>query len=160
MVEVKIEYLKVIVISFEFLILLIGLSIFFFWPELATILSKKLLENSDLLQYAKWLRAGQVGLVIWTLKESRRMILPKKDKQDIFQDWPDYWKFKIHCYVALFYTILFLLIPFIALVLDYKITKPSGFILLAMSLTGQIMVLISIYFASIRQSELLTKVIR
>ena len=149
---VIIEYFKVVILSFEFIILLIGVVILFFWPELAITLSRNFSDSSEFLKYIALVPSF---LAVWVFTESRKLLFPEEDQIKILQSWPDYWKWKIRFIVGLSYSVLYAAMGFAVWALGYKFTEPKGFILMATSLAGQFVVVLSVYVARIKQSEIL-----
>lgn len=146
------EYLLVIVVSFEFVVLLLGAAFFFFWPdERVILLSSKLTDNSEILKHVALL---PLGIALWVFAEARKLLFPEEDSMKILQSWPDYWKWKIHFKVGLFYSLFFAVLGFITWVLGYKVVEAKGFVLLATSVIGGLVVAVSIYQARIEQSEI------
>lgn len=144
-------YLLCIVISFEFLVLLVGVFLFT-QQELVGFLSSKISDNSELLKYVALVLPATS--IFYVFRESRNLLFPKDDEKKVLQGWQDYWKLKIRFNIGLFYSITFALIGATALILGFKINEPVGFTLVLISVAGSSIVAASIYFALIRLSEI------
>ncbi|MEK6760196.1 MAG: hypothetical protein AABY51_10535 [Deltaproteobacteria bacterium] len=143
-------YLFCIVISSEFLVLLIGVFLFT-QQELIGFLSSKISDNSELLKYVALLPAT---LVVYVFKESKTLLFPKDDEKKVLQGWQDYWKLKIRFNIGLLYSITFAFIGVTALIFGFKINEPVGFTLVLISVAGGLIVVAHIYFAIIKLSEI------
>ncbi|MFZ3072653.1 MAG: hypothetical protein WA162_05370 [Thermodesulfobacteriota bacterium] len=153
--SIVLEYFRVIFISIEFLVILLGAIFFFLWPEYAILISAKLSDNSD---FQKYLFAASPILAVYVFNESRKLLFPEKVKKKIFQSWPDYWKLKIHFLVGLLYSGLFAGIGLLTWALGYKVNEPKGFVMLAVSVVGGLVVAVSVYWARIRLPEILADI--
>ncbi len=150
--EVIKQYILVVIISIEFIIILLAISFILFFPDLVIPLSSKLDNNKDVLKYVALLPAA---LTIWVFKESRILLFPEEDINKSLQKWKDYWKWKIHFQVGLFYAVFFAITGLTTWIIGLKITEPTGFIMLLGSVLGGLVVVVSIYMARISQSEIL-----
>lgn len=150
-----VEYLRAIVVSFEFVILLLGMIFILFWQERINTLSVHLVDNLDLQKYLIGLSVACVG---WVFIESRKLLFPEEVKKKVFQSWPDYWKWKIYFFVGLVYSVLFALIGCLAWLLDYKVFEPKGFVMFFVSVFGGLVVALTVYLARIGLSEILAHI--
>lgn len=150
--RILLQYLLVTVISIEFLIFALAITFIYVWPEKVLFVSSKLSSNSEITQHIALLPSAFMG---WVFYESKKLLFPEEDKMTIFQEWPDYWKWRIHFKVGLMYSLLFAIVGLLAWVLDYKIVEATGFVMLVSSVAGGLVVVVSVYMARITQAEIL-----
>lgn len=147
------EYFLAAIVSLEFLILIVGSTLYFIqdWVQL---ISSRLSDTPEILQHVSLL---PFAMAVWTFNENKKLLFPdEEDKEDIaLQKWPDYWKLRIYFNVSLMYAVAFTAVGIYVWILGYKITDPKGFILLVVSVIGAFVVAGSTYFARIQQKEIL-----
>ena len=144
-------YLVATFLSPEFLVILIGLGLYFL-PSQVESISSMLQDSPEILRYISLL---PVAMATWVFKENKKLLFPEEDKDSIIQKWPDYWKLKVYFYVSIGYAFLFAFMGVSVWLLGYKINQPAGFLPLAVSIVGGFVVIVTTYFAKIRQKEIL-----
>ncbi|MDT8318304.1 MAG: hypothetical protein RQ824_10010, partial [bacterium] len=126
------------------------------WRRLTGNTSGDLVETmEEIMQYIALLPSSCAA---WVFYESKKLLFPEEDKMKILQDWPDYWKWRIHFNVALMYSLFFAIVGLLAWVLDFKVMDSTGFIMLVSSVIGGLVVIISVYMARVTQGEILISV--
>lgn len=145
------EYFMAAIISFEFLILLVGCALFFVQHKVQ-IVSSQLSDTPEILKHIALLPSA---MAVWTFNENKKLLFPDEDEGAILQKWPDYWKLKIYFKVSLAYALLFAAIGLGVWLLGYKVTDPKGFTPLVVSVIGAFIVVMATYFAKIQQREIL-----
>ncbi|SHH21133.1 hypothetical protein [Ferrimonas marina] len=100
----SIYYLRIIFISFEMLVFLSGVFLYFsFEPEL-----KEAFESLSINEDArKWLLMLPLGIVGWTFKEGKVVIFPNEKLDKFLHEWPDYWKLKCHFNIGILIAVVF-----------------------------------------------------
>jgi hypothetical protein len=146
------EYFIATVISFEFLILAISVLVLLGWPDRVQAISSNLVDTPEILKHFALLPSAFAG---WVFVESKKLLFPEFDKKTILQEWPGYWRLKVHFNVGLFFAFIFAVIGLVVWVLGYKVNEPVGFVLLLTSVAGGFVVVISVYLAKINISEIL-----
>ena len=146
------HYFQVIIVSVEFVIIVLALAFAFVWPDKVAPVTTLLGDNSDVLKHIALLPSI---LAIWVFNESRKLLFPDEDKKKVIQQWDDYWKWRIHFNVALFYALLFAATGIISWAMGAKVNSPTGFVILSATVVGALVVAISVYFARIKLSEIL-----
>lgn len=146
------EYFRALVMSFEFVILVIGTLLLIMCQNSMESISSKLPTDQEVLKHLALLPSG---FAAWVFVRSRELLFPEDGKGIILQQWPDYWRLKAHFHVSLLYTVLFAAIGSFVWVLGYSINEPIGFTLLLVSIVGGLVVASTVYLAKIRISEIL-----
>jgi hypothetical protein len=146
------EYAVAFTISFEFLVLVICVLALLFWFEGIRVISSKIPDDAEVLKHFALLPSAFLG---WVFIEAKKLLFPEHDKKAILHDWPDYWQLKVYFNVGLLYAFLFAVIGLVVWVLGFKINEPMGFALLLTSIIGGLIVVVSVYMAKIRISEIL-----
>ncbi len=147
------EYLSAGIISFEFLVLVIGLAGVVAWPELVASISSKISSDAAFLKH---FALFPIGLAVWIFSEVRKLLLPEPNVKEILLEWPEYWRLKIHFHVTLMYSIIFSIFGVITWALKLTVREPTGFVILTVSVVGQLIVAISVYLARISAEEILS----
>jgi len=145
-------WLRVFVISFEFLIVVISILLSSVYGEIVSTFIRELQINDEVL---KWLMFVPAGLICWSFSEAKLLLFPDGELSKILHKWPDYRKLKIHFWVALIYAVLFLVIGFLPLFIKEGLNTATGFIMFFCGIAGELMVALSIYSAQISVKEIL-----
>jgi len=93
--------MRVLFISFEFLLVLGGLIVFFFYDTMLTNFGVLNLNNDAL----KWAFILPLTIAGTTFKEGVLVLFPDEEKAKVFHEWPDYWKLKAHFNIGIFISI-------------------------------------------------------
>lgn len=142
--------LRVALVSPEALVLaaaLVGWT--YFQTELATV-AGGLAGTSDVL---KVLLLLPLGLVAWVGTEVRHLLHEDKETTRLLTNWPDYWRLKMHAFVALIYSLAFAALSVVPWLLQGGVSQPGGFLLFITSLLGQLVVVSTVYAARLRVKE-------
>lgn len=108
------------------------------------------LNNEEVLKYLLFL---PISFFVWIVKEAKDMVVSEKEHLKILVNWPDYWKFKIHVNVSLFYALIFLLVSALPW---FGFISPRGVVslfLFVTGLVGEFIVSACIYFSQIALKE-------
>ena len=146
------QYILAAVVSFEFVVIALAVALIFVWPNMVAPISSLLGDDADVLKHIALLPSG---LAIWVFTESRKLLFPDEDKKRILQKWGDYWKWRIHFNVGVFYAVLFAGTGLISWALGTKASTPAGFVILLAPVIGAFIVALSVYLARITLSEIL-----
>ncbi len=146
------QYILVTIVSVEFVIILLALAFIFVWPDIITSVSSLLGDSSDVLKHIALIPSA---LAIWVFSESRKLLFPDEDQNKILQKWDDYWKWRIHFNVGIFYALIFAAAGLIAWAMGAKVNNPIGFVILLSTVVGSLVVAFSVYMARITLSEIL-----
>lgn len=150
----KLSYtVKVVFISFEFLLILLGIS-FIFYDE-NNYLNKLMISTDD--DFSKWLIGLPVALIAWNIKESALTLNFSGAHAKKLLNWSNYWKLKTHISVSIFYTVLFLIVNVFSWLAYSGLKTPMGIYFYALGALGQMIVAASLYFAKLRIFEILNK---
>lgn len=144
----------VFVISFEFLWLLVGVVIYFNLDKIIGNYVFSLKFNDD---FAKWLILAPVSLFVWIFREARSLLIGDKESIRILTDWEGYWQLKIHVYVNLIYSSVFIVLCVIPVLVDMWISDIRYLLLFIVGLLGLLISARDLYFASIRVKEFVGK---
>jgi hypothetical protein len=146
------QYILAAVISFEFVIITLAFALVLFWPNLISPVSSLLGNDADFIKHAALLPSA---LAIWVFSESRKLLFPDEDKKRVLQQWEDYWKWRIHFNVGIFYVVLFAGSGLTFWALGIKVNTETGFVVLLTPIIGSLIVALSVYLARITLSEML-----
>jgi hypothetical protein len=146
------EYLIAIIVSLEFLVLATCLLVLVFWLDEIRAFSSYVPDELEVLKHFALSPSAFAG---WVFLESQKLLFPGHDKKAILHDWPDYWRLKVHFHVGLLYAGIFAVMGLVVWVFGIKINEPMGFSLLFTSTVGSLIVVLSVYLAKIRVSEIL-----
>lgn len=138
-------------ISPEFLVIVAGLMLSALFPNRFLWLSERIGSHSDLLKYSGLLPAG---LVAYSLKVARSILLPDADKRTVLQGWPRYWEVKCGVGIGMVYSVAFALAGIVTMLFDWKNPMPFQSAVLLTSVTGAVTVSASLFYANIRVEEL------
>jgi len=144
-------WLRVVVISFEFLIVIISVFLINVYGEMLNPLIKEIQINDEVL---KWLMLLPAGLLGWSFVQTQSLLFPDGEFAKILHMWPSYSKLKIHCVVGLIYAVLFLIIGLFPLFIKDSLNTAAGFIMLFCGVAGESVVALSIYSAQISVKEI------
>jgi hypothetical protein len=139
-----IDFVRSFCISIEFCILLLAIVVCFYKPNWANECSEWLLIEAEAL---KWLFLLPLGSLVWVLKEIFGVLFPDGTRKDCLDSWPDYWRLRVVCDVAVAYAIIFGLLGLSVW------SNPSGFfgaarmLLLFIAVLGSSVVALSVYEA-------------
>lgn len=150
--KVLAQYILAAVVSFEFVIIVFAVALVFFWPNMVAPVSSLLGDDANVMEYMALLPSA---LAIWVFAESRKLLFPDEDKKRILQQWDNYWKWRIHFNVGIFYAALFAGAGLISWALGVKVNTTTGFVYLFAPIIGALIVALSVYLARITLSEIL-----
>lgn len=151
----SIYILRVLLISFEFLILLIGLSLYIYFQKNIDHIVQSLELNSDFLNY---IIAAPFALSAFIFKDVRSMLVGDKDSTRVLTDWNDYWMLKTHTAINLIYTVIFLLISVVPWFTKLGINDGRNLLLFVTGLCGLLISARDIYASNIRVKELIANI--
>ncbi len=144
-------WLRVFVISFEFLIVVISFFLANVYGETVSAFVKEIQINDEAL---KWLMLLPAGLLGWSFMQTQSLLFPDGEFSKILHKWPSYWKLKIHCVVGLIYAVLFLIVGLLPLFTKDGMNTGAGFIMFFCGVIGESIVALSIYSAQISVKEI------
>jgi len=145
-------WLRVFLISFEFLIVVISVFLVNVYGETINALIKEIQINDEIL---KWLMFVPAGLFVWSFSKAKLLLFPDGHFSKILHKWPDYRKLKIHFWVAIIYSVLFLIASLLPLFIKDGLNTGTGFIVFFCGLVGESIVAFCIYLAQIAVDEIL-----
>jgi hypothetical protein len=150
----KIIYiLRVLVISIEFLMLLIGWLIYSKCGVEIDGFAKAIKVNQ---KYIEGIMIIPPGIFVWILNEVRLMRVGDKDLTKILVTWPNYWMLKTHTCIQIIYSVIFLFMASIPWLTEYDIHSGIGFILFIIGSVGLGYSGLNIYWAGIHVKEILS----
>jgi hypothetical protein len=145
---------RVVLISFEFVIIAIGLALILTLETQASKIASSLDINNELIKY---LILFPVGVFAWMLKEGKDLLFGDVDYTKKLVNWPGYWKLKVHIYVALFYGFLFCMVSATPWFFKKNISEGIGLLLFATGILGCLWSAASIYFAQMSMKEIFNR---
>lgn len=83
----------------------------------------------------------------WAFISGRKLLFPEKDRSNILQEWPDFWKLKAAFHAALTWSVIFAGISLIAWTSDWTQPTSAAWISLLVSIAGGGVCFISVYNA-------------
>lgn len=147
-------WLRVVMVSFEFLIIFISIFLIILYGESIDVLVKKVQINDEVL---KWLMFLPAGMLTWIFVQTQSLLFPDGEFSKTLHKWPGYRKLKIHCVVGLMYAVLFLLIGLLPLFIKNSLSTGTGFVMLFCGVVGESVVALSIYLAQISIKEIIIR---
>lgn len=144
------EYTRTIVISLEFLILILTGMILSFHPAALDRLLSALTLTPDVL---KWLALIPSTCMALTLKEGRKVLFPEKDKKDRIQKWDQYCVLRVTVNVAVFYAVVFTGLALPAWIVKEPRFATHTIVLMASAILGAGIDYLSVYNAEIKMNE-------
>jgi hypothetical protein len=144
---------RVLVVSFEFLMLLLGWQIYSIFEVEIDGFVKEMKINEKFIENLMWL---PIPIFVWILIEVRLLLVGDKESIRILALWPDYWMLKVHTYVQLTYSVIFLVLAIIPGFTAKGINDGIGFIFFTLGLLGLAFSGLNIYFATIRIKEIIS----
>ena len=147
--------MRVLIISFEFLLILVGLVVFFFYDWMLSDFGKLSL-NDDAL---KWAFVLPLTIVAATLKEGVSILFPNEEKAKAFSEWPDYWKLKAHFNVGISTSIVLGVSCFLIWI-GNKLEENNWLFLFSIFTASLLVNAYSFYLAKIKIKSLLVKLSR
>lgn len=147
-------YLRVVVLSWEFVLLFGGFILIGVFPEKINAFAPSLNVNNDML---KLLMFVPIALLVWSAKQYQELFIGENKDAKALINWPDFWKIKAVFYVALTYGLVFCIFAVVSLLTENKTLQGSNLIIFAGTCLGSFIVAGSIYFARIHISELFLK---
>jgi hypothetical protein len=142
-----IDLARTIIISLEFIVLLVWSIAFYYQISIPEWIASKLILTD---QKTQWLALIPTGIMAVIFKDSSQLIFPKKDKMDEITRFPDFWILKNLYYTTLFYSFVFALLGIYGWMMDAS-HNPSLLILtITFSLIGSGIVYFSFHNAVLK----------
>lgn len=98
-----IYYLRVIFVSIEALVILLGITLFYYCESEIVSFIVNFKPNDKALE---WVVTYPLGLLAWMLKYGVSVLFPDPEKLKILHEWPGYWRLRTHFNVGLAYGLL------------------------------------------------------
>jgi len=157
MIKVGRQLIFTLIVSPECLVLLIGWGIWQYARNQLDSVATALPSNAEIIRY---LTVLPFGLFLWLLKEGKDVLFPgDREENKYLVRWPDYWRLKLTFVVAVIYGFLFAAMGVLVWILGWKVNEARGFGMLALSLIGALIASGTVYFAKIKEKEILAKFI-
>jgi len=151
----SIYILRVLFISFEFLILLIGLSLNLYFQKNIDHIVQLFELNSEFLKY---IIVAPFALLVFIFNDVRSMLVGDKDSTRVLAEWNDYWMLKTHTAINLTYTMIFLVISVVPWFTKLGINDGRNLLFFVTGLCGLLISARDIYAANIRVKELIANI--
>lgn len=149
------SFIFVFIISFEFLSILIALFLAFFWPTPLAYVVENLNLTDESLKYLSFV---PLGLGVWSINQSRKLLFPDHEKKQVLHEWPDYWKLKVRFNVSFIYACIFTFTGLSCWLLKFTAQNPLHLAILSFSILGAVSLAVSIYWARVSLDEILIKI--
>lgn len=144
--------LRVFFISFEALVLAGACWI---WLAFATEFQRfaaSLVLDPEVLKY---LGLASLGIAVWIINECRSLLQEDAESARLLTKWEDYWRLKVHFWVAIIYAVIFALLAILSVIAKSWLLSGGGLFCLMFSLLGILVVAFSVYAARIQVKEIL-----
>ena len=148
------EYIRTIVVSLEFLIVLITAALVYYRPAFIGTLRTNLNLTPDIMRYFAIAPATCLGLI---LNDARKVLFPAKDKKERLQSWEQYWKLRVTINVAILYAVFFLLVALFAWINTSAKYDDVTLLLIVGAILGSGVDYLSVYNAELMMNELFLK---
>ena len=141
-------------VSLEFPTILLGILFGLVWHQPLQVIASDISSTEEIVKHIALLPSLFFG---WDCIEARKLLFPEEDKRGALQAWDDYWRYKIHYHVALFYGALFALCGFTIWAFGLLPSTPTGLAFSAMANIGALTVSVSIFLARDTVREMLIR---
>jgi hypothetical protein len=148
-------FLRVALISFEALLVLIVVLVWYIFNSELEAAATVLTLNEEFLKY---MFLAPLGLGFWVVNESRLLLQEDKETIKILTNWPEYLLVKMHVWVGLMYALIFVVFTVVPWALKTGVNSGLGLLFFVTALVGQLIVAASIYSARIRLKEIIAVV--
>lgn len=145
-----IEFARFLIISPEFIVLLCSFVLYEFFSDYLISITLSISKNTEMIKHFALVPSF---IMIAVFKKAKGLLFPEKDKKEILQSWPDYFKLKLGFEVAILYSIVFAIIGILGWALDWTESSPLPALGLLTALVGSSIVFITIYKAEITINE-------
>lgn len=145
-------FLRVLLISPEFLLILVSYPLYAPAKNIIDIQQLKLLAESEVI---KWICLLPISLGIFNIKTIKTSNYLKNDDKNLIVKWKNYWKLKCHLDVSFIYSIIFLLTSIFAFFIYDESNRFISIYIFSIGIIGQIILFISIHRSEDRLYEIL-----
>jgi hypothetical protein len=142
--------LRYFFVSPEFLVVLAGLALANYFPNLFVWLSGRIGQEAEVLKYFGFLPAL---LVAFNLKLIKNFLFPDADDKKALQNWNQYWNIKTGCAVGLLFSCLLAATGIMALLFDWKSPAAYQSAILITSVVSALTVSATLFHAHIIVEE-------
>ena len=149
-----VEYVRTLLVSIEFLILVLTGIALYYHPLFVSRIRSVLNLEPDVL---RWLALVPATCMVVTLKEVRKILFPEKDKKAIIQQWDQYWHLRVTTNVAVVYAVLFTLMALPAWIVKEPRFADDTLILMVAAIMGAGVDYLSVYNAEIKMNEVIAQ---
>lgn len=145
-----INLLRSTLVSVEMVVIFCGLAVLLWKPDWVSIVGTRVAANSDLLKY---LVVVPVAVFVWVFSHSRKMLFPESDKKKVFQNWPDYQRFKEVVLVGIVFSLMFSLVGVVTWAMNWNPSPSLPFVLISCSIIGSFVTAFTMHQAEITLNE-------
>lgn len=149
------EYLRTFVFSFEFLFIILGICFGLWWQKPIEILGELLNPTNEILKHLSFV---PLGLGVWCINQSRKLLFPDQNKTEILHEWPDYWKLRVVFNVTFLYSCLFAAAGLFSWLFNFSVKNPLQLSYIIFTILGSLAVTVSVYWARVNLEEILIKI--
>jgi len=131
-------------------VLVCGVAVITWNPDWVERAGNRISANADLLKY---LAMVPVAVFAWVFSHTRKMLFPENDKKKIFQNWPEYRRFKEVVLVGVGFSLLFSLVGVATWAMAWNPSPTLPFVLIACSIIGSFVTAFTMHQAEITLNE-------
>lgn len=149
------EYLRTFAISFEFICIILGICFGIWWQEPIVALGARINSSEEILKYLSFV---PLGLGVWCINQSRKLLFPDHNRKEVLHQWPNYWKLRVVFNVTFTYSCLFAFAGLITWFFKFSIKNPHHLSFIIFSILGSLSVTMSVYWARVNLDEIMIKI--
>ena len=146
--------LKRLIISPEFLVIIVALVVLYLRPEQLSGFANSFYHSSEAVKYIALL---PVAVLVWSLRRSQLILFPDADEDGKLQKWPRFRDLKVAVFVGLIYQFGFGIVSIIVWIELSEENILMQMIILISAILGSIISAGTFYLASIMVMETLKK---
>ena len=152
--KLLLEYMRTIIISFEFLVLAGVISTLFLKPDFVQDTRDNINLNPDVV---KWLALVPAGCLTLILRDIRKVLFPERDLKVKLQNWENYWRLRVTVNVGIIYGVCFVVMSVVSWLINWDEFGNEGLVLMVGAVIGACVDYLTVYFASVTVEEIYAK---
>jgi len=149
-----VEIFRRLIISPEFVVILVATSLICTEPAWLIEISNKLHSVPDGVRYIAII---PVGVFVWCIQQSRVILFPAEDTKGILLEWPKFNALKNRVLLGILFQLVFSISSLGAWFMSPSFDNPTAVVVLVMAIVGSLVCAGTFYLASMVASEITKK---
>jgi len=146
-----IDFLRRVVVSPEFLVVVLAVWVLFAEPQWLGSVTKILAGAPEGVKY---LSLVPVAVAAWSLQQSKAILFPAEDIKGILQQWPKFQKLKERVIIGILFQAVFCTLGVGAWIISPSLSNGTAVIVMGMSIAGALVGASTFYLAGIMSAEI------